>query len=64
MVEVAQAPRLLTSRQAAERLGVGPDTIRHLAKTAVLPPIRFGERGLLRFRPEDVDALLTPRSAS
>jgi excisionase family DNA binding protein len=61
MVEVSEAPRLLTTRQVAERLGVEPDTVRHLAKIAVLPPIRFGPKGLYRFRPEDVEALLTPR---
>ena len=52
MAEVAEASRLLTSpsREAADRLGVEPDTIRHLAKTSVLPPIRYGPRGLFRFR--------------
>lgn len=62
MHQLAEAPGLLTTRQVAERLGVEPDTVRHLAKTAVLPPIRFGERGLYRFRLADVEALLTPRS--
>jgi excisionase family DNA binding protein len=60
MAEVAE--RLLTSRQAAERLGVSTDTIRALGKAGVLPPIRYGERGQYRFRPEDVEQLLQPRT--
>jgi excisionase family DNA binding protein len=65
MHEVADTPtKLLTSRQAAERLGVSTDTIRALARSAVLPPIRFGDRGLYRFRPQDVARMLEPREAA
>jgi excisionase family DNA binding protein len=62
MGEVAEATHLLTSRQAARRLGVSPDTIRALGKSGVLPAIRYGERGQYRFRAQDVEALLRPRS--
>ena len=53
--------KLLTSREAADRLGVSVFTVRILAKSGDLPAIRFGERGLLRFRVDDVEALLQPR---
>lgn len=47
----------LTKTEAAQRLRVSGKTIQRLAKSGKLPAYRQG-RGLLRFRREDVDAVL------
>lgn len=59
---------LLTYRQAADRLGVGVDTVRRHADAGRLSPIRLGtERGaftsIIRFDPDEVDALIAARRA-
>ena len=44
--------------EVARRTGSSPWTIRRLAKEGLLPSIRFGPHGHLRFKPEDVDEFL------
>ena len=46
---------LLTSRQAAEMLGVSPDTVNELARKQVLPGMKKGRQW--RFRRQDVDVM-------
>ena len=52
----------MTVREVAEELRLTPPTIRRLADTGVLPAVRLGT-ATLRFRREDLDALLTPGNA-
>jgi len=40
--------------EVAEQLGASADTVRRLATIGELPTIRFGEKGHMRVRPEDV----------
>lgn len=52
-------PKLLNVSEAAARLGCSARTVRRLARTGALPPIRFGsERGHLRFELADVEAFI------
>lgn len=52
--------RLLTVKQAAERLNVSTSTIERLIKSGVLPLHRVGPRGPRRFYVQDVDRALIP----
>jgi excisionase family DNA binding protein len=51
---------LLTAREVGERLGVSAETVLRYTRRGDLPAIRLPgtARGRLRFRPEDIDALL------
>ncbi len=51
---------LLDSKQAAERLSVPVTWVREMARKGKLPSVRLGS--YLRFRPEDIDALVVERS--
>jgi len=48
----------MTTRETAELLGVSTFTIRRAVKHGVLDPVRLGERGYLRFRRRDLEALI------
>src|SRR4051812_5879313 len=50
--------RVMTTRSVAEALAVSVETIRRYAERGVLEPVRFVPGGPLRFRVEDVEALL------
>jgi excisionase family DNA binding protein len=50
----------LSTSEAARRIGVSADTIRKYADTGILP-VLITPSGQRRFRPEDVDALLSDR---
>lgn len=52
-------PELLTSTEAAVRLGVSRETIRRWAATKRLRHVKMPS-GRLRFRPEDIDAVFDP----
>jgi excisionase family DNA binding protein len=52
--------RLLTTVEAAARLGVCTATVRRAVREGSLPVVRVRRRGRFRFRPGDVDALLLP----
>jgi excisionase family DNA binding protein len=54
---------LLTSAQAAELLSLDPYTIRRMASDGRLPVVRLSPRSL-RFRVEDVEALMQPAGVS
>lgn len=54
------APRLLTVKQAAERLNVSTSTVERLIRSGVLPLHRVGPRGPRRFYEHDVDRALIP----
>jgi len=47
------APKLLTTAQAAARLGVHPDTLRGWADKGLVPVVRLPS-GYRRFRPQDI----------
>jgi excisionase family DNA binding protein len=49
---------LLKTDEVAETLSVSDRTVRDLVADGKLAAIRFGPRGHLRFRREDVEALL------
>jgi hypothetical protein len=58
MQEETTALRLLSSDAVAKVLGVSVHRVRQLAAEGVLQPVRFSEAGRLRFRVEDVEALV------
>lgn len=59
MAETASVPkRLLATREVAERLSVSIFTVRNLAEFGALPVVRFTPTSRMRFRPEDVEALM------
>lgn len=50
---------MLTIKQAAERLGLNPETVRAMAKSGALPCYRVGPRhGRIRINAEDCDRYL------
>src|SRR3954453_13406114 len=59
--ETESVPKLLTTREAAERLSVSVFTVRNLAEFGALPVVRFTPTSRMRFRPEDVERLLESR---
>lgn len=61
MTQTADLPRLLTAREAAEHLRLSLDYVYRLAARGVLPAVRLTERSNLRFRVEDVEAVLASR---
>jgi excisionase family DNA binding protein len=48
---------LLTAHEVADVLGVGLRTIRRMVRRGELPIVRIGRRSI-RFRPEDIKALI------
>jgi excisionase family DNA binding protein len=60
MSTIANERVLLTTREAADRLGVSVATVRRAVADGGLVPIRVRRRGRFRFRAADVEALLLP----
>ena len=60
MGTIAHERRFLSTREAADRLGVSVSTVRRAVADGSLSPVRLSRRGRFRFRPADVDALLLP----
>lgn len=58
-LSLSPAERMLTIRQAAERLHVSTRTVRRLIGAGILPAARIGGR-LVRIHPRDVRALERP----
>jgi excisionase family DNA binding protein len=58
------APKLLSTKEAAERLGVSTNTVNTMAANRELPYVNIAERGQprLRFDEEDVAALAERRA--
>ncbi|RPJ59797.1 MAG: helix-turn-helix domain-containing protein [Acidobacteria bacterium] len=54
---------LLTSTAVAERFGVTGETVRRWAREGLIQAITLPS-GQIRFRPEDIDALMAPTEAS
>jgi excisionase family DNA binding protein len=52
--------RLLTAREAADRLAVSLRTLRTIISEGALPVVRVGTRGL-RVHPEDLDRFVEER---
>jgi excisionase family DNA binding protein len=52
------APKLLTTREAAAMLGVAANTLRGWAAAGVVPALRIGDYGHLRFSSEAIEELL------
>jgi excisionase family DNA binding protein len=61
---MADTPTLVDTRQAAELLGVHPRTIRRAAAEGALRPVRLRERSPLRFRRDEIEALILPADPS
>jgi excisionase family DNA binding protein len=59
-MRVAAAPRLYRLAEVADILGVSKERVRELVASGELPSVRFGGTGWHRFRPEDVERLITP----
>ena len=53
-----EIPELFTLEEACEMLKVHPNTLRQWDAKGILPAIRLGEKGLLRYRKEDILKLL------
>lgn len=53
---------LLTAAEVAETFRVSPQTVSRWADKGIIPVIRLG--ATLRFRREDIEALLAPASAA
>lgn len=56
------AGTLLTAADVAARLQVHPETVLRLARRGVIPRVQIG-RKIVRFRPQDVDAIADKISA-
>lgn len=52
-------PKLLTIRQAAEVINVHVETLKRWDKSGKLKAIRVNERGDRRYKPEDLEKILT-----
>jgi excisionase family DNA binding protein len=63
MPTTPQVTPLLTTAETAARLGLSPHTIRSWVRSGKLPGIYLTERSL-RFRPEDVEALISEHERS
>ncbi len=50
--------RLLTLKEVSDMLRAHPNSIRRWSDTGLLPAMRIGERGDLRFRLQDVERFL------
>ncbi|OQX51036.1 hypothetical protein B5M47_02330 [candidate division CPR3 bacterium 4484_211] len=57
-LELAELPKLLTIRQAAEVLNVHVETLRRWDKSGKLKAIIVNERGDRRYDPKDIEAIL------
>ena len=55
------AEKLLKAAEVAHILGCSTGTVRQLHKAGQIPAVRFGERGHLRFVPEDIERLIERR---
>ena len=58
MATTTSKPRLVLAEEVAAALGCTPKTVRRLAAVGVLEPVRFTPKGHMRFRAEDVEALI------
>lgn len=52
---------LLDIHQAAEILGLNPETLRRWDRSGILKAVRLGNRGDRRYKREDIDRILTER---
>ena len=59
MAASSPTEQLLTSRELARRLNMSTDSIYRLVASGKLVAIRLHEHGPLRFRAEDVEAMLS-----
>lgn len=55
---MAKRIKLLRIREAAEMLGVNPETLRRWDRQGRLKAIRIGKRGDRRYRQEDIAKLI------
>ena len=52
----------MTVPEVAEVLGTCDQTVRRYVHRGILPAIQIGSRGRMLFHPEDVQALLEPKT--
>jgi excisionase family DNA binding protein len=55
----SRRPRLISAAVAADLLGVSVCTIRRRPHDGTLRPIRFGEKGWMRFDRNELEALIS-----
>lgn len=53
-----ELPELLTLKQASELLQVHPNTLRNWDKNGMLKAVRIGQRGLRRYKRDDIHKIL------
>ncbi len=58
MLDIGKRQKLLTLQQAAEILGVHPNTMRNLDNRGELKAVRFGARGDRRYLKSDIEKYL------
>ena len=63
MSETLVPEELLTTREAARLLGVTPAGLRRMVTRGELRAVQIGRRGRLRYRREDLEALVRERNA-
>ena len=59
MAVAVAAPRLYRAKEVARILGVSPARMRELVATGQLESVRLDGTGWHRFRPEDVERLIS-----
>jgi excisionase family DNA binding protein len=60
---MANAEHLMTAAEVAQRFNVHPETIRRWARKGELPAVRVN-RKVVRYRPSDVEALLSGQASA
>lgn len=63
MLCMAQVPTLLKAQDVADRLNTSAETVRRWVREKRLPAVILPS-GAMRFRPEDVEALIQPQDAA
>ncbi len=54
--------KLLRIKEAAEILGVNPETLRRWDKEGKLPAVKVSVRGDRRYKPEDIEKFINQRN--
>lgn len=63
MNDKGEIPELITLKEACEILKVHPNTLRQWDKKGVLVAVRIGEKGIRKYRKEDILKFINKSSA-